>query len=69
MKITGVKEIYVMPDEGPDSPVTTTIELNSGDVVVLDSGNVNYINMYWDNKSLQFVVEVDVVGRREVEKR
>ena len=65
MKITGVKNIYVMADEGPDSPATTTLELISDDTVVLDSSMVNYINMYWDDKFCQYVVDIDIMGERD----
>ncbi len=65
MKITGVENIYVMPAEGPDSPITTTIELAGGDVVVFDSSCVNYINVSWDDESHQQVVEVDQMGIKE----
>ena len=63
MKITGIREIYVMPSEGPDSPCTTVIELNSGDTVILESSDVNYINMSWDDESNQNVADVDVMSK------
>ena len=64
MKIIGIKSIYVMPDEGPDSPATTTIELVDGNTVVLDSSVVNYINLGWDETNQQHCADIDMMDRR-----
>ena len=68
MKITGVVEIYALPAEGPNSPATTFIELQGGNTVVLDSSVVSYINLSWDEKSLQHIVEVDEIEQLDKEK-
>jgi hypothetical protein len=54
-----------MPAEGPDSPITTTIELAGGDTVVLDSSMTNYINISWDDESFQHVADVDQMGIKD----
>jgi len=64
MKIIGIKSICVMPDEGSDSPATTTIELINSDIVVLDSSVVNYINLGWDEMNQQHCADIDMMDRR-----
>ena len=63
MKITGVKEIYMIPSERTDKPGVTTIVLENTDTVVLDGSVANYLNVDWDEVSKQVVVKVDMMEK------
>ena len=59
MKITGVKEIYMIPTEDPKKPGTTTVVLANMDTIVLDNMVANYLNVSWDDESCQNIITVD----------
>ena len=63
MKITGVREIDILPADGTGSDNgVTNIILTNGDVVALNAECVNYLNITV-NKHYEVIVEIDIMER------